>query len=243
MVRQGHVPKAQRVIVAITQCDPRRTTPVFTHNSDTISPILNAINGSSEWCQSILFDALSRYIATSREEANFLMGRLIPFLKHGNPAIVISAFRCVFFYMDPETGPTLFSQIIPPFITLVNAAEPEVQYVALRALTLFVQRYPRALSKEIRSFFCKYNDPSFVKMEKLDIVVTIARGSTARLVLDELAEYCNAVDVAFVRKSVRAVGQIAVQIPDASRRCVNILVALIQGKSILCYRGSGVCCL
>jgi len=94
-----------------------------------------------------------------------------------------------------------------------------------------MQKFPKALSKQIRVFFCKYNDPSYVKMEKLDIIVRVFRRQNAQLVLDELSEYCNAVDVAFVRKSVRCIGQIAVRMRDAAQRCVDILVALVNGKA------------
>ena len=218
---------------AICEINERRTTPIFTLNSDTIGPILNAINSCTEWCQVILLDALSRYKPESKEDAAFLIDRLVPFLKHSNPAVVIGSFKCIFLFMesDARKPAEIFPLIIPPFITLVTSAEPEVQYVVLRTLSLFVQKYPKALSKQIRVFFCKYNDPSYVKMEKLDIIVTICRQHNAQLVLDELNEYCNAVDVAFVRKSVRCIGQIAMKMEQASRRCVDILVALVSGKA------------
>jgi hypothetical protein len=219
---------------SIFEINEKRTAPVLKLNSETIGPVLNAVNNCSEWCTAILFDALCRYVPESQEDATFLIDRLLPFLKHSNPSVVIGAFKCVFLFMDVDarTPQTLFPQIIPPFITLVTSAEPEVQYVVLRALSLFVQRYPRALTKEIRAFFCKYNDPSYVKMEKLDVIVTICRPNNAQLVLEELSEYCNAVDVSFVRKSVRAVGQIGTKIEEAARKCINILVALVQGKAI-----------
>jgi len=218
---------------AIFEINDHRTTPIFTLTPDTISPILNAFSACSEWCQCILLDALSRYVPTSKDDANFLIDRLIPFLKHKNPAVVIGSFKCIFLYMDTGSrNPTdLFPQIIPPFITLVTSSQPEVQYVVLRTLSLFVQKYPKALLKEIRVFFCKYNDPSYVKMEKLDIIVTVCGPQTAQLVLDELNEYCNTVDVAFVRKSVRAVGQIAIKVEAAARRCVDILIGLVGGKA------------
>lgn len=217
----------------IFEINERRTTPIFKLNSDTIAPILSAISSCSEWCQTILLDALSYYKPESADEATFLIDRLVPFLKHSNPAVVIGSFKCIFLFMevDSRKPSKIFPQIIPPFITLVSSAEPEVQYVVLRTLSLFVQKYPRALSKEIRVFFCKYNDPSYVKMEKLDIIVTICRPQNAQLVLDELNEYCNAVDVAFVRKSVRCIAQIAIKMEEASRRCVDILVALVGGKA------------
>ena len=218
---------------AIFEINDHRSTPIFTLNSKTVTPILSATTSCTEWCQTILYDALARYVPTTAEDADFLIERMIPLLKHRNPAVVIGAFRCVYQWMEvsQKGEQELFPEILPPFITLVSAAEPEIQYVVLRTLSLFVQKYPKAISKEIRIFFCKYNDPSYVKMEKLDIIVTICSASNAQLVLDELFEYCNSVDVAFVRKSIRSIGQIAMRIEAAARRCVDILVQLVGGKA------------
>jgi hypothetical protein len=69
-------------------------------------------------------------------------------------------------------------------------------------------------------------------MQKLDIIVAICRRTNAQLVVDELSEYCNAVDVAFVRKSVRAIGQIALKISESARRCADILAGLVGGKAV-----------
>ena len=44
---------------------------------------------------------------------------------------------------------------------------PEVQYVALRNILLIVQRRPAVLKNDVKVFFCKYNDPLYVKVEKL----------------------------------------------------------------------------
>ena len=218
---------------AIFEINDHRSTPIFTLNAKTITPILSATTSSTEWCQTILYDALSRYVPQSQEDADFLIERMVPFLKHRNPAVVIGAFRCIYMWMQysQKGEQELFPEILPPFITLVSASDPEIQYVVLRTLSLFVQKYPKAISKEIRIFFCKYNDPSYVKMEKLDIIVTICVASNAQLVLDELFEYCNSVDVAFVRKSIRSIGQIAMRIEAAARRCVDILVQLVGGKA------------
>jgi AP-1 complex subunit beta-1 len=46
-----------------------------------------------------------------------------------------------------------------------------------------------------------------------------------------LREYANEVDVTFVRKSVRAIGQCAIKIDAASEKCVNVLLDLIKGKA------------
>jgi vesicle coat complex subunit len=44
-------------------------------------------------------------------------------------------------------------------------------------LELFVRRFPRILGQEIRSFFVKFNDPSYVKLEKLEVLVHLTRRS------------------------------------------------------------------
>lgn len=61
----------------------------------------------------------------------------------------------------------------PPLVTLLSS-EPEIQYVALRNINLIVQKRPSILAHEIKVFFCKYNDPIYVKMEKLEIMIKLA---------------------------------------------------------------------
>jgi hypothetical protein len=49
-------------------------------------------------------------------------------------------------------------------------------------------------------FFCKYNDPIYVKMEKLEIMIKLANEKNIDQVLLEFKEYAQEVDVDFVRK-------------------------------------------
>lgn len=49
-------------------------------------------------------------------------------------------------------------------------------------------------------FFCKYNDPIYVKMEKLEIMIALASDRNVDQVLLEFKEYATEVDVDFVRK-------------------------------------------
>lgn len=67
----------------------------------------------------------------------------------------------------------LMKKMAPPLVTLLSA-EPEIQYVALRNINLIVQKRPTILAHEIKVFFCKYNDPIYVKLEKLEIMIKLA---------------------------------------------------------------------
>lgn len=82
----------------------------------------------------------------------------------------------------------------------------------------------------MRVFFCKYNDPPYVKMQKLEIMVRIANEKNFDQLLSELKEYALEVDMDFVRRAVKAIGQVAIKIEDASAKCVEALEDLISTK-------------
>jgi AP-2 complex subunit beta-1 len=74
-----------------------------------------------------------------------------------------------------------------PSVTLLSSG-PEVQYVALRNILLIIQRRPAILQNDVRVFFCKYNDPIYVKMAKLEIMYRLTRDENVQEVLAELRE-------------------------------------------------------
>lgn len=133
------------------------------------------------------------------------------------------------FIAKPDMVKQLVRKMAPPLVTLVSAA-PEVQWVALRNMNLILQKRPEVLSSELRIFFCKYNDPSYVKLEKLEIMIKLANERNVDMLLSELKEYASEVDLDFVRRSIRAIGQCAIKIDAAAERCVHVLLDLIATK-------------
>lgn len=82
----------------------------------------------------------------------------------------------------------------------------------------------------MRVFFCKYNDPPYLKLQKLEIMVRIANERNIDQLLAELKEYAQEVDMDFVRRAVKAIGQVAIKIETAAEKCVNTLLELIGTK-------------
>jgi AP-1 complex subunit beta-1 len=157
-----------------------------------------------------------------------------PRLAHANAAVVLSAVKALMKFMemmnsDSDFVITLTKKLAPPLVTLLSS-EPEVQYVALRNINLIVQKRPDILKHEMKVFFVKYNDPIYVKLEKLDIMIRLASQANIAQVLAELKEYATEVDVDFVRKAVRAIGRCAIKVEQSAERCVATLLDLIQTK-------------
>lgn len=103
------------------------------------------------------------------------------------------------------------------------------------------------LKNDVKIFFCKYNDPIYVKLAKLEIMYRLAREENAREVLAEFEEcvpskplkdsnlssvsrYASEVDVDFVRKSVRSIGRLAIKVEAAADACIDSLLSLIETK-------------
>ena len=79
------------------------------------------------------------------------------------------------------------------------SAEPEVQYVALRNIVLIVQRRPNILKHEMKVFFVKYNDPIYVKLEKLDVMVQLATEANVSQVQYGTIVFCVSLSRSLVR--------------------------------------------
>ncbi|XP_018336386.1 AP-1 complex subunit beta-1 [Agrilus planipennis] len=208
--------------------------PLVELNTNTINKLLTALNECTEWGQVFILDSLANYSPKDEREAQSICERITPRLAHANAAVVLSTVKVLMKLMEMLSGDsdfctTLSKKLAPPLVTLLSS-EPEVQYVALRNINLIVQKRPDILKHEMKVFFVKYNDPIYVKLEKLDIMIRLASQANIAQVLSELKEYATEVDVDFVRKAVRAIGRCAIKVEPSAERCVSTLLDLIQTK-------------
>ncbi|KAL3619266.1 hypothetical protein CASFOL_036836 [Castilleja foliolosa] len=220
-------------VAALAEIQETSSRPIFEITSHTLSKLLTALNECTEWGQVFILDALSKYKAADAREAENIVERVTPRLQHANCAVVLSAVKMILLQMELITSTdvvrNLCKKMAPPLVTLLSA-EPEIQYVALRNINLIVQKRPTILAHEIKVFFCKYNDPIYVKMEKLEIMIKLGSDRNIDQVLLEFKEYATEVDVDFVRRAVRAIGRCAIKLERAAERCISVLLELIKIK-------------
>ncbi|KAL9114646.1 MAG: hypothetical protein Q9227_001324 [Pyrenula ochraceoflavens] len=202
------VANAVTALSEITESAPE--TRALQVNTQNLRKMLQALPECTEWGRVTILNVLAEYRAADVKEAEHICERVSPQFQHINSSVVLATIKA-------------------KVVTLVSSA-PEVQYVALRNIDLLLQKQPDILSKELRVFFCKYNDPPYVKFQKLEIMVRIANDKNVDQLLAELKEYALEVDMDFVRRAVKAIGQVAIKIEGASERCVNALLDLINTK-------------
>ncbi|BBN00025.1 AP-1 complex subunit beta-1 [Marchantia polymorpha subsp. ruderalis] len=233
MISDSNPMVVANAVAALAEIQEGSSKLIFEITNHTLFKLLAALNECTEWGQVFILDALSKYKAKDARDAENIVERVTPRLQHANCAVVLSAVKVILQQMELITSVdvvrNLCKKMAPPLVTLLSA-EPEIQYVALRNINLIVQRRPSILAHEIKVFFCKYNDPIYVKMEKLEIMIKLASDRNIDQVLLEFKEYATEVDVDFVRKAVRAIGRCAIKLDRAAERCINVLLELIKIK-------------
>ncbi|CAL1704847.1 unnamed protein product [Somion occarium] len=191
-------------VAALSEIGDRQDGVIFKLNLTVANKLLAALGESSEWGQIYILDSLLRYVPERHTDAELMAERIIIHLQHANSAVVLTTIKILLYLMNYMENRKLMDYICkkmgPPLVTLLSSG-PEVQYVALRNILLIIQRRPSVLKNDVKVFFCKYNDPIYVKLAKLEIMYRLAREENAREVLAELQEYASEVDIDFVRKA------------------------------------------
>lgn len=81
----------------------------------------------------------------------------------------------------------VYERIKAPLLTLVSSGSPEQSYAVLSHLHLLVMRAPYVFSSDYKHFYCQYNEPSYVKKLKLEMLTAVANESSTY----EIGEYVN----------------------------------------------------
>ena len=138
---------------------------------------MTALSDCQEWGVIYVLEALSKYIPNDSEEAELILERITPCLSHANSGVVLSCVRITMKYLDymdsPETVRSYTRKIAAPLVTLMGS-EYEIQYVVLKNINLILQKRTFIFDKEIKIFYCNFNDPIYVKREKLEVLVRLA---------------------------------------------------------------------
>jgi len=163
----------------------------FIINAAVLQKLLIALNECTEWGRVAILTALARYEAADEKESEHICERVVPQFQHANGSVVLAAVKVIMIHMRSVRRDELIKMLVrkmaPPLVTLLSSP-PEFQWVALRNINLLLQKRPDILQNEMRVFFCKYNDPPYVKMEKLDIMVRLAGENNVDALLSELKE-------------------------------------------------------
>ncbi|XP_054793376.1 beta-adaptin-like protein A [Prosopis cineraria] len=194
--------------------------------------LLNRIKEFSEWAQCLVLELAAKYVPSDSNEIFDIMNLLEDRLQHANGAVVLATTK-VFLQLTlsmADVHQQVYERIKAPLLTLVSSGSSEQSYAVLSHLHLLVMRAPYIFSTDYKHFYCQYNEPSYVKKLKLEMLTAVANESNTYEIVTELCEYAANVDIPIARESIRAVGKIALQQYDVNAIVDRLLQFLEMEK-------------
>jgi AP-4 complex subunit beta-1 len=183
------------------------------------------------WSQCQLMAILVRYVPADDDDVFDILNVLDDRLKHANSGVVLAAGKLFLHFtrdMDSDVLDDVYMRLKTPLITLMASGLPELRFTLLHHLEMLLLKYPNLLELDFQSFFCQYNEPSYVKIKKLEILTSIATETNFTAIVEELAAYITDVDVAMARRSITAMGKIAAKFDAASEHILSMLVLFFE---------------
>lgn len=192
--------------------------------------LMVALSECNEWGRITILNSLARFRTSDIKEAEYVCERVVPQFQHANSGVVLSAVKVIMVHIplfSSDFTDFLYKKMAPPLLTLLST-DSEIQYVALRNINLILQKRPSIFDVKTRVFFCKYNDPLYIKMEKLKIITMLACDENINETISELRAYVSEVELEFVKQTIKCLGDVALKVPSVINDCISIFLEIYE---------------
>ena len=199
-------------------------------NKNMAHYLLNRVGMLTDWGLVVVLEKLQKYQPNSEEEALDIMNLVDNCLKHNNSAVVMNAihFFLVLIRNLPHLRSEVFSRAKGQVLHCLSAGNPELTYMLLCFVESVIDDNKVIFQENFRTFFCKYNEPLYVKKKKIEMLPCLATLENMSEMLEEISMYCSDVTPTLSKYAITAVGQIASEMPQFHASCVKKLVKLIE---------------
>lgn len=190
-------------------------------NQPIVHHLLNRIRDFSEWGQCVVLDLVAQYEPPDDSERFAVMNLLDDCLRVANSAVVLATAKVMLHLTQgmEAVHRQVYLRLCTPLLTLLATPSHEIAFAVLAHLLLLAKRCPSAFDGEYKQFFCKFNEPTYVRGLKMDILARVASPDNAADILAELSEYVTDVDEQLARRAIRSCGTVRRHPPPSGRTC------------------------
>ncbi|CDK27690.1 unnamed protein product [Kuraishia capsulata CBS 1993] len=194
--------------------------------------LIGLLGTSDEWGQVYILNSLLSFVPSQESEAVEFIEKVMPYLQHSNSSVACNALKVIVYLANyvkhPEDVLPVLPQRISSALTSMLSKSSEIQFLILRNVILLLLTKSKLIQLDVKMFFCQYDDPIYIKDTKLEIIYLLAEKSNVGIVLNELEAYATEIDIQMVRKSIRAIGNLAIKIEETASECVKVLLDLLE---------------
>ena len=203
--------------------------------SKNLKNILDSISKASEWGQVQILDSLVLYNPKKSSHAEEVIESVLPRLSHANQSVVMSAIKVILKFMDlidDIDKVKNYCKKLTNSIMSILMSYPEIQYILLRSLHAIVIKRPMLLEKEFKYFYVQYNDPIYIKLEKVEILYKLCDKKNYEYIVKEFTSYAlTETNTELIQKSIKYIGYIGYKFEASLDLCVNCISKIIDNKN------------
>ncbi|GAU14185.1 hypothetical protein TSUD_307450, partial [Trifolium subterraneum] len=199
------------------------------HSKPYVYYFLNRIKEFSEWAQCLVMELVAKYIPSDNSEIFDIMNLLEDRLQHANGAVVLATTK-VFLHLTlsmADVHQQVYERIKAPLLTQVSSGSPEQSYAILSHLHLLVMRAPYIFSSDYKHFYCQYNEPSYVKKLKLEMLTAVANETLQQYdvnaIVDRLLQFLEMEKDYVTSEALVLVKDLLRKYPQWSQDCIAVV--------------------
>ncbi|MCQ2817974.1 MAG: hypothetical protein MJ252_11975 [archaeon] len=235
MLRDANAMVIANAMTALNEISVLSGVNQFNIKSKTLKKILQVLPEANEWGQVSILDGLVCYNPKKSSIAEEIIEAVLPRLSHANPSVVLSAIKVILKFLDQiESIDKVRNDCkkISNSLMSVMMAWPEVQYVLLRGLNAVILKRPVLLDKDFKFFFVQYNDPIYVKLEKVDILYRLCDNKNFDSIIKEFTSYAlTELNPELIHKSIKHIGYIGYKYEKSLDLCVDSLNKILDNNN------------
>lgn len=153
-----------------------------------------------------------------------------PLLNARSPAVVMAVVQ-LFLFCAPRSELELNNGAVFRALLRLLRGTREVQYTVLHTLaSISVEKERSLFEAHLRAIFVHTNEPTSIKLLKLEILTNLANERNVSTILRELDAYVVSTDKQLAAAAVQAIGRVACALPQVSDACLGGLVQLLSLK-------------
>ena len=177
------------VVLSLIELEKKLQKNLIEWDSSLLYKIAEILPECSEWVQVQMLEQI--YTKTKdleKKEIFNLIERIATRLSHSNPAVVAAACKLLL-RMSPDENTSRFSGALSSLVSTPN----EVRWVALKNLRLLIKSGV-SLNLKITAFYPNYDEPPFIKHEKMKLLSDHCNKDNIKNVCSELEDCCLDLD-------------------------------------------------
>lgn len=156
-----------------------------------------------------------------------LLRQTKPLLQSRNAAVVMAVAQ-LYHHIAPKNDVMVVAKAL---IRLLRSRK-EVQSIVLTCIASMTLNRKAIFELYLKSFFVRTSDdPTHIKLLKLDIMTNLATEASIAVILREFQTYIQSNDKEFVAATIQAIGRCAASISEVSETCLSGLVHLLSNHN------------